>query len=89
VWDAAARDTITVDQRASLRMAITNASHQAREVVDAVYHAAGATAIFADKPFERRFRDMHSVSQQVQAHASNFELIGQHMLGLQPKSKYL
>jgi hypothetical protein len=32
---------------------------------------------------------MHTVSQQVQAHASNFELIGQHLLGLKPKSRFL
>jgi alkylation response protein AidB-like acyl-CoA dehydrogenase len=90
MWDVAVRGgAFSPDQRASLRMAITNASHQGREVVDAVYHAAGATAVFANRPFERRFRDMNTVSQQVQAHASNFELIGQHLLGLAPKSKYL
>jgi alkylation response protein AidB-like acyl-CoA dehydrogenase len=90
MWDVATHGgTFSPDQRASLRMAITNASHQAREVTDAVYHAAGATAVFANRPFERRFRDMNTVSQQVQAHASNFELIGQHLLGLAPKSKYL
>jgi len=90
LWDVlAAGEALTLDQRASLRMAITNAAHQSRDVVDAVYQATGATAIFASQPFERRFRDMHAVSQQVQAHASNFELIGQHLLGLQPRSKYL
>jgi alkylation response protein AidB-like acyl-CoA dehydrogenase len=90
LWDVAvAGESITVDQRATLRMAIINASHQAREVVDAAYHAAGATAIFEGNAFERRFRDMHSVSQQVQANASNFELLGQHLLGLQPRSKFL
>ena len=90
LWDTAARnETITLDQRASLRMAITNSSYQAREVVDSAYQASGATAIFEKNPFERRFRDMHTVSQQVQAHASNFELVGQHLLGLQPKHKYL
>ena len=90
LWDTAARgETITLDQRASLRMAITNSSQQAREVVDAAYQASGATAIFEKNPFEQRFRDMHTVSQQVQAHASNFELVGQHLLGLQPKHKYL
>jgi len=90
LWDTAARgETITLDQRASLRMAITNSSYQARDVVDAAYQASGATAIFEKNPFERRFRDMHTVSQQVQAHASNFELVGQHLLGLQPKHKYL
>jgi alkylation response protein AidB-like acyl-CoA dehydrogenase len=28
-------------------------------------------------------------TQQVQAHASNFELVGQHFLGMNPKSKFL
>jgi alkylation response protein AidB-like acyl-CoA dehydrogenase len=90
IWDTvAAGDSVTLDQRASLRMAITHASQQSREVVDAAYHAAGATAIFDSSAFERRFRDMHTVSQQVQAHSSNFELIGQHLLGLNPRSKFL
>ncbi|MFL5087285.1 MAG: hypothetical protein ACJ8FP_20905, partial [Xanthobacteraceae bacterium] len=90
IWDVvAAGESVTFDQRASLRMAITNASQQSREVVDAAYHAAGATAIFDSNVFERRFRDMHTVSQQVQAHSSNFELIGQHLLGLSPRSKFL
>ena len=33
---------------------------------DGVYDLAGATAIFQGGPFERRFRDIHAVSQQVQ-----------------------
>jgi alkylation response protein AidB-like acyl-CoA dehydrogenase len=90
LWDVAARgETFTVDQRATLRMALTHATYQAREVVDAAYHAAGATAIFERNPFERRFRDIHTASQQVQSHASNFELVGQHLLGLEPRSKML
>ena len=70
-------------------MAATFATHQARDVVDAAYHAAGATAIFQSNPFERRFRDVHTVSQQVQGHASNFEAVGQVLLGLQPVSKII
>jgi len=90
IWDVtAAGGSPTPEQRLRLRMATTYASHSAREVVDAAYYSAGATAIFAENPFERRFRDMHTVSQQVQAHASNFELVGQSLLGLQPRSKYL
>ena len=90
MWELAVRgEPFTVDQRARLRLATTFAIVQARDVVDTVYQAAGATAIFAGNPFERRFRDMHTVSQQVQAHASNFELIGQHLLGLEPKSRFL
>lgn len=82
-WDAACRSgTMSVEQRVRLRMASAHGSHQARQVVDTAYHGAGATAIFESNPFERRFRDMHTVSQQVQSHFSVFEAIGQHFLGL-------
>ncbi len=71
-------------QQARLRLAATFAIHQARDVVDACYHAAGATAIFAENAFERRFRDIHTISQQVQAHATVFEQVGRTLLGLAP-----
>jgi alkylation response protein AidB-like acyl-CoA dehydrogenase len=63
-------------------MASTHASLLARQVVDTAYHAAGASAIFESNPFERRFRDIHTVSQQAQSQAQVFEAIGQHYLGL-------
>jgi len=72
-----------------LRMAASNATHQAMAVVDAAYHAAGATAIFEGNPFERRFRDIHTVSQQVQAHYSLFEAIGQYFLDLPLHPKFI
>ena len=74
-------------QPISIRMASTFAMNQAREVVDFAYHAAGGTAIFAEKPFERRFRDMHCASQQGQASPANFEVIGQVFLGVPPKAR--
>ena len=58
------------------------AIQQAREVVDFAYHAAGANAIFEQNPFERRFRDLHTVTQQSQAHLENFEALGQWVLGI-------
>ena len=90
LWEAALRgSSFSLQQRADLRLATTFAIHQSREVVDIAYHAAGATAIFASNPFEQRFRDVHTVSQQVQGHLSNYEPVGQVLLGLPPKSKYL
>lgn len=32
--------------------------------MDAAYHAAGATAVFTNNAFERRFRDMHAVARR-------------------------
>jgi hypothetical protein len=46
-----------------------------------VYHSAGATAIFESNPFERRFRDLHTVTQQGQGQYSNFESLGQSLMG--------
>ena len=79
----------TLDQRIALRMAASNATHQAKQIVDTAYHAAGATAIFQGSAFERRFRDVHTVSQQVQAHFSLFESIGQHFLDLPLHPKFI
>jgi indole-3-acetate monooxygenase len=90
MWDTAVRgESLALAQRATLKLAGTYATHQAAEVVDTVYHAAGATAIFEDNPFERRFRDVHTVIQQVQAQFANFEMVGQVLLGLPSPSKLI
>jgi alkylation response protein AidB-like acyl-CoA dehydrogenase len=73
-----------LDQRMTIRLASTFAIHQSLSVVDTAYHAAGSTAIFAENPFERRFRDIHTVSQQLQGRQEHFETVGQHLLGLEP-----
>jgi alkylation response protein AidB-like acyl-CoA dehydrogenase len=88
VWATlSAGEPLSLPQRGALRLATTYACHRAREAADYAYHAAGTNAIFADGAFERRFRDLHTTSQQIQAHASNFELAGQVLLGLPPASK--
>ncbi len=90
LWATASNgDTLSLDQRAGLRLASVYADHQSKEVVDTVYHAAGATAIFEDNSFERRFRDLHTVIQQVQGQFHNFELVGQVMLGMPAGSKLI
>jgi len=75
---------ITLDQRMTARLASTFAIHQSLQVVDTAYHAAGSTAIFEANPFERRFRDIHTVSQQLQGRLEHFETVGQYLLGLDP-----
>jgi alkylation response protein AidB-like acyl-CoA dehydrogenase len=75
---------ITLEQRMTIRLASTFAIHQSMSVVDMAYHAAGSTAIFEENPFERRFRDIHTVSQQLQGRQEHFETVGQYLLGLDP-----
>jgi len=82
IWqDLSAGAMITVKQRITVRMAATHAIHKAREAVDFAYNAAGTTAIFENHPLERRFRDIHTVTQQLQGRLSHFETVGAWMLG--------
>jgi len=82
IWkQIAAGDKLTTDHRITIRMASTNAIHKAREAVDFAYNAAGATAIFESHPLERRFRDIHTVTQQLQGRLSHFETVGAWMMG--------
>jgi len=84
---ARAGDAAPIDltDRARVRLACTNAIHGAVEVADFAYKAAGVDAIFPGSPFERRFRDIHTLSQQIQARSAHFEQVGQILLGVPPE----
>ena len=71
---------LTEEHRAALRLASTWTIHQAAAVVDAAYHMAGATAVFSANQFERRFRDMHAIAQQIQARDTHYEDVGKMIL---------
>jgi alkylation response protein AidB-like acyl-CoA dehydrogenase len=83
------RGHITLDERMQIRLASTFCIHTALEVADILYQAAGATAIFNENPFERPWRDVHSVSQQLQGRQIHFETVGQHLMGLEPDTSWL
>jgi alkylation response protein AidB-like acyl-CoA dehydrogenase len=83
VWrNAEQTGKLEMADRAQLRLATTYAINQATDVAEHAYRMAGATAIFESRAFERRFRDAHAVSQQVQGRHTNFETVGRFMLGL-------
>jgi indole-3-acetate monooxygenase len=88
MWDEAERNgDFAPEQHARLRLAATWAIQQSRDIVATIYSAAGATAIFNENPFERRFRDMHAGSQQGQGRPVHFETVGQILLGLPPEGR--
>ena len=81
VWhDLERGDPVTEAHRIALRIAATWTIHQSTSVVDVAYHMAGATAVFAANPFERRFRDMHTIAQQIQARDTHYEDAGRAIL---------
>lgn len=79
-----AGDAPSLKLRALLRTAISTAMLTSRDVADFAYHASGTNAIFEGSPFERRFRDIHTLTQQGQAHLSNFQFAGQALMGMVP-----
>jgi alkylation response protein AidB-like acyl-CoA dehydrogenase len=87
VWSEIVRTGIhTEEQRAMLRLASTWTIHQSATVVDTAYHMAGATAVFRSNKFERRFRDMHAIAQQIQARDTHYEDVGRALLATDPNA---
>jgi alkylation response protein AidB-like acyl-CoA dehydrogenase len=91
IWGDVSRSASDLDleQRVQIRLASTYGIHQAKQVVDTVHHAAGSTAVFTSSAFERRFRDMHTVTQQLQGRQAHFETVGRYLLGLPPDQTFL
>jgi alkylation response protein AidB-like acyl-CoA dehydrogenase len=76
---------IDVADRARARLAGSHAISSAAAVADYTYKAAGVDAIFPGSPFERRFRDIHTLSQQIQSRDAQYETVGQVLLGSPPE----
>ena len=73
---------MALEERVGLRLATTHGIRLAVQVVDAVYNAAGATAIYESHLLQRHFQDIHVISQHLQGRLAHYELVGQHTLGL-------
>jgi alkylation response protein AidB-like acyl-CoA dehydrogenase len=84
VYDAVvASGKLAIAQRIDIRMATTFAIHEAKSVADTAWEVAGANAIFASGPFERRMRDIRTLLQQAQGRKSHLQDAGAFMLGLE------
>ena len=84
---AGAEEPISVRDRARVRLGCAHATNEAIEIADWVYRAAGTSAIFPGQgPFERRFRDIHTVSQQIQSRQAHFAAAGAVLLGNAPET---
>ncbi|MFO1024733.1 MAG: acyl-CoA dehydrogenase family protein [Acetobacteraceae bacterium] len=89
-WDDVATGVeLSLHHKIRIREAATFAIHAARDICHHVFHEAGSTAIFDKYPFERRLRDMNSVSQQTQGRRTHFETIGTYLLGGEPDLRWL
>jgi indole-3-acetate monooxygenase len=82
-------EPIGLEARVRVRLGCAHGIGTAAEIADWVYKAAGTSAIFPGTPFERRFRDMHTLSQQIQSRESHFEAVGRAMFNGDPDGVFL
>ena len=90
ISDAVRRTSVlTLEQRTVIRLASTFAIQEARDIADLLYRAAGSTSIFESGAFERRFRDINTVTQQLQGREMHFETVGRLLLGLEADQTWM
>jgi len=89
-WDVASvGKKLSPDLRRDLRLAATNAVRQSVKAVDLMYEAGGGSAIHAESPLQRCFRDVHVVTQHVLVNTSLYEQTGKLYLSAGPASPLL
>ena len=85
VWEEVVTSgKLTIERRIDIRMAATFAIHEANKVADTAWQIAGATAIYSSSAFERRLRDIKTLTQQVQGRQSHLQDVGAYLMGLEP-----
>jgi alkylation response protein AidB-like acyl-CoA dehydrogenase len=85
-WDVrAAGETLTLQQRADLLLAMTQAVSGAATAVEWMWGVAGTSGIFRTSPLERHFRDMQVLRQHAFSAEKRYETVGRVFLGLPPQ----
>ena len=89
LWESArARGSLTLEERIQLRVATTHAIRTSAQVVDTAYTLCGSGSIFQTNPIQRRFQDIHVITQHTQGHYTHYETAGQFLLGLEPQGVF-
>ena len=83
VWSqTTSGESVSIEQRAALRLAATHATRTSAEVVRIAYDLGGGTALFLSSPLQRRFRDAHAGTQHMMIAPQTYELVGRVLMGL-------
>lgn len=84
LWERTVAGTSsTLEERAAVRLAATNAVRSSARAVDRMYEAGGGTSIFASSRLQRNFRDVHAITQHIVTAPATLELVGRVLLGVE------
>jgi indole-3-acetate monooxygenase len=90
LWDACRRgERVSLEQKTLMRLAATAAVDGAVAATDAAYTLGGGTSIYATSPLQRRFRDIHAITQHIMVAKVSYEAAGRALLGLTPPPGFL
>ena len=70
----------TEESRSKLRLCGTHVIRESAEVLDLAYKIVGSTGIYQNHRIQRRFQDMHVITQHVQAREAHFNLVGKYLI---------
>ena len=73
---------IDLSGKIKVQLAATHAVEAAAKAVDLVHAAVGTTGIRDEHPFQRHFRDVHTITQHGFISRSRYESVGQLVLGV-------
>ena len=86
IWGSVkAHGVISMDERLELRLVGTHAIRESAAVVDIAYNLTGSNAIFDTTHIQRKFQDIHVITQQVQGREAHYQTVGAYFLGEEPK----
>jgi alkylation response protein AidB-like acyl-CoA dehydrogenase len=75
IWETSLHgDSPSLDQRARMALAASQAMRAGVEAVDTLFRLCGAEAVYAGRPLQRCFRDLHTADQHI-LFASNRERV--------------
>ncbi len=83
IWESADQgSTPSMEDRAKMRLAAIHATRAANDVITKLHRLAGGTSVFLASPIQRRLRDSHVATQHRMVSETNFQLLGQVLLGV-------
>jgi|TARA_Y100000310_G_scaffold345704_1_gene468527 alkylation response protein AidB-like acyl-CoA dehydrogenase len=89
VWsDLEAGEELRTEHRIALRMAGTHVIRQSMDITDIAYALCSTDSIFMTNDIQRRFQDMHVITQHLQGRTDIYALLGRYYLDL-PFESYL
>ena len=77
-------ETIDMDLRARVKLAVTHATDAAAQAAEIAYRQGGGTSNYESSMLQRCLRDVNAVTQHFMVAPSNYETVGRVLMGLEP-----